>query len=178
MKNEKLYKIIVAAMMAALTCVATMIIRIPTSTQGYLNLGDVIVLMSGWILGPIYGVAAAGIGSMLADVLSSYMLYAPGTLIIKAVTALIASALFGLFRRGKHGKPAKGLALPLIISGIAAEIVMALLYFVYESLALGQGVAAAASVPGNLLQGLVGITVGSVLYILIKKSKAMPHWFE
>ena len=30
MKNEKLYKIIVAAMMAALACVATMIIRIPS----------------------------------------------------------------------------------------------------------------------------------------------------
>ena len=59
MKNEKLYKIIVAAMMAALACVATMIIRIPSPMQGYVNLGDAVVLMCGWILGPIYGVAAA-----------------------------------------------------------------------------------------------------------------------
>ena len=52
MKNEKLYKIIVAAMMAALACVATMIIRIPSPMQGYVNLGDAVVLMCGWILGP------------------------------------------------------------------------------------------------------------------------------
>ena len=65
MKNEKLYKIIVAAMMAALACVATMIIRIPSPMQGYVNLGDAVVLMCGWILGPVYGVAAAGISSML-----------------------------------------------------------------------------------------------------------------
>ena len=38
MKNEKLYKIIVAAMMAALACVATMIIRIPSPMQGYVTL--------------------------------------------------------------------------------------------------------------------------------------------
>ena len=145
MKNEKLYKIIVAAMMAALACVATMIIRIPSPMQGYVNLGDAVVLMCGWILGPIYGVAAAGIGSMLADILAAYPHYAPGT---------------------------------LVISGIAGEIAMVVLYFVYASLLLGKGWAAAASIPGNLMQGLVGIIVGAALYVLISKSKALPHLFK
>ena len=40
MKNASLRKIIFAALMAALTTVATMIIRIPTPTQGYIHLGD------------------------------------------------------------------------------------------------------------------------------------------
>lgn len=178
MKNEKLYKIIVAAMMAALTCVATMIIQIPSPMQGYVNMGDVIVLMCGWILGPVYGVLAAGIGSMLADMLSSYMHYAPGTLIIKAAVALIAYALFTLLKRGKKGDSVKELVLPLAVSGVVAELAMVVLYFVYASLILGKGWAAASSIPGNLMQGLVGVVVGSLLYVLIKKSKALPHWFE
>ena len=154
MKNEKLYKIIVAAMMAALACVATMIIRIPSPMQGYVNLGDAVVLMCGWILGPIYGVAAAGIGSMLADILAAYPHYAPGTLVIKAVVALIAYVLFTALRRGKE-QNTKNLILPLVISGIAGEIAMVVLYFVYASLLLGKGWAAAASIPGNLMQGAV-----------------------
>lgn len=177
MKNEKLYKIIVAAMMAALACVATMIIRIPSPMQGYVNLGDAVVLMCGWILGPIYGVAAAGIGSMLADILAAYPHYAPGTLVIKAVVALIAYVLFTALRRGKE-QNTKNLILPLVISGIAGEIAMVVLYFVYASLLLGKGWAAAASIPGNLMQGLVGIIVGAALYVLISKSKALPHLFK
>lgn len=176
MKNEKLYKIIVAAMMAALACVATMIIRIPSPMQGYVNLGDAVVLMCGWILGPIYGVAAAGIGSMLADILAAYPHYAPGTLVIKAVVALIAYVLFTALRRGKE-QNTKNLILPLVISGIAGEIAMVVLYFVYASLLLGKA-GRRRKHPGNLMQGLVGIIVGAALYVLISKSKALPHLFK
>ena len=63
--KTKAQKIALASMLAALCCVATMIIKIPSPLKGYLNLGDCIVLLSGWLLSPAYGFAAAGIG--LAD---------------------------------------------------------------------------------------------------------------
>ena len=66
MKNTK--KLVVTALMAALTCIATMIIKIPTPTFGYIHLGDGFVLLSGIILGPVSGAFAAGIGSMFADI--------------------------------------------------------------------------------------------------------------
>ena len=53
-------------------------------------IGDALVLMSAFLLGPVYGTAAAGIGSALADLLTGYAYYAPGTLIIKGGIALIA----------------------------------------------------------------------------------------
>lgn len=40
MKQTKLRTLILAAMFAALTCVATMIIHIPSPIGGYFNLGD------------------------------------------------------------------------------------------------------------------------------------------
>ena len=69
MNNKKLRMVTYTALFAALTCIATMIIRIPTPTKGYVNLGDCLVNISAWILGPAYGAAAAGIGSAFADIL-------------------------------------------------------------------------------------------------------------
>ena len=54
--NNNLKKLILAALFAALSCVATMSIRIPTpGTSGYIHPGDAIVILSGIILGPVWG---------------------------------------------------------------------------------------------------------------------------
>lgn len=71
-----------------------MVVRIPSPMNGYVNLGDCFVLLSGWLLGPWYGGAAAGIGSMLTDLLSGYGYYAPGTFVIKGLDALVAALIF------------------------------------------------------------------------------------
>ena len=57
-------KIVMTALFAALACAATMAIRIPTpGTGGYIHPGDALVVLSGILLGPIYGGLAAGLGS-------------------------------------------------------------------------------------------------------------------
>ena len=89
MTNHKTKTIIIAALLAALTTVATMIIKIPTPTQGYIHLGDGMVLICGILLGPGIGAVAAGIGSMMADLFGGYMAWVPGTFAIKALTALV-----------------------------------------------------------------------------------------
>ena len=62
MKHDKLTRLILAALFAALTCAATMLIHIPMpATNGYINLGDCVVLLSAFFLGPVYGMAAGGI---------------------------------------------------------------------------------------------------------------------
>lgn len=93
MTNKAIRTLVLAALFAALACVATMVIQIPSPMNGYVNLGDCFVLLAGWVLGPVYGSLAAGIGSALADMFTGYMHYAPGTFLIKAVMALIAWAL-------------------------------------------------------------------------------------
>ena len=55
---------------AALGCVATMVLQIPSPTGGYLNLGDTVVVLGAWILGPVYGAVAGGVGPAMADLLS------------------------------------------------------------------------------------------------------------
>lgn len=164
MKHDKLTRLILAALFAALTCAATMLIHIPMpATNGYINLGDCVVLLSAFFLGPVYGMAAGGIGSMLADLLLGYAFYAPGTLVIKGLTALTAA----LILKALHGKTSA-----MLVSAIAGEVVMVLGYFAYESLILGYGMAAAASIPGNAIQGAAGIIVGIAAY---KALYAIPY---
>ena len=153
----------IAVMLAALVCVATMVVQIPSPMQGYVNLGDCFVLLSGWLLGPWYGGAAAGIGSMLVDLLSGYGHYVPGTLIIKGVDALAAALIFRAMGRSKTA---------LLVSGTVGEIIMVAGYFFYASLILGKGLAAAASIPGNIVQGIAGVAIGMALAMVLQKTKS------
>lgn len=162
MKDAKTKKIVFSALLAALVFVSTMVIKIPSPTGGYVNLGDCFVLLAGWLLGPWYGAAAAGIGSMLTDLLSGYAYYAPGTLVIKAADALVAALIWRATGQ-KRGA--------LVVSGIVGELIMVIGYFAFTALLLGKGMGAALSIPGNLVQGSVGIIVGIVLMKLFEQSK-------
>ena len=157
-------KILFSSMLAALVCVATMVIKIPFPLSGYLNLGDCIVLLSGWLMSPLYGFLAAAIGSALADILSGFMVYAPATFFIKGLMALIAYFGFRLF-----SKKANGL-LSRILSGVLAEILMILGYFVFEGILYGFG-ASAVNIPMNALQGVFGLVLGILLTRIFEKHK-------
>ena len=99
MSDTKIRKLVLAALFAALCTIMTLVIQVPSPMQGYVNLGDCAVLLSAWVLGPLYGGAAAGVGSMLADLLSGYAHYAPGTFAIKLAMAVVAALLFQALQR-------------------------------------------------------------------------------
>lgn len=162
--NTKTKKLVISALMAALTCVATMIIKIPSPLKGYLNLGDCIVLVSGWMLSPVYGFLAAGIGSALADVISGYMTYVPATFVIKGLMAVIAFYGFKLLHKKSGNLPAR------IVSGVVAEVVMVLGYFVFEGFLYGF-VPSAVNIPANSVQGIAGLVIGVALMKVFEKNK-------
>ena len=169
MKNTNVKKLVLASLMAALTCVATMVIEIPSPANGYVNLGDCVVLLSGWLLGPWYGAAAAGIGSMMADIFAGYAYYAPGTLVIKGLMGLVAALLYRIFCK-KMPKAA------MLVSGIAAEVLMVVGYFIYAAAFLQYGAAgAAASVPGNLMQGVFAVIAATILMGVFRRTKLQEH---
>ena len=83
----------VAAVFAAVTCILTFIVpfTIPT-TQGYINLGDIGVMISGLLFGPIIGGIAGGFGSALTDIFLAPQ-YALATLIIKGLEGFIVGLI-------------------------------------------------------------------------------------
>lgn len=140
--HSKTKRIVITALMAAMVCVATMIIKIPSPMKGYLNIGDCIVLLCGWLLSPGYGFVAAGLGSALADMFSGYITYAPATFLIKGSMALIAFACFKLMNKRLGRLPSQ------IIGAVLAEIVMVFGYFVFEGFMYGF-VPSAVNIPAN-----------------------------
>ena len=163
MKN-KTKKLVLAAIFAAITCVGTLITVPVPMTNGYVNLGDCVVLLSGWVLGPAYGFLAAAIGSSLADLILGFGLYAPATFVIKGLMALVTYFLFKTLSKGN------GAVVPRIISAFVAELIMVAGYCLFESFVYGFG-GAIASVPGNSLQGVFGIIAGTFLAkVLVKKN--------
>lgn len=167
MKLEKTLKLTYTAMLTAMVCVATMLIRIPTMV-GYTNLGDGFILLSAFLFGPFYGAVAGGIGSMLADIISGYAFYAPATLVIKGLIAVIAALLWKTMRKRGGDKVWKK-----ILASLVAELWMAAGYWTFETLFLGEAKAALASIPNNIAQGLVGVVLGMVLYYALSK---LPMW--
>ena len=162
--HSKTKKIVITALMAAIVCVATMIIKIPSPMKGYLNIGDCIVLLCGWLLAPGYGFVAAGLGSALADMFSGYITYVPATFLIKGSMALIAFACFKLMNQRIGRLPSQ------IIGAVLAEIVMVLGYFVFEGFMYGF-VPSAVNIPANAVQGAAGLILGIVLVKVFERLK-------
>lgn len=142
-------EIVTFALFMALTIVMTILVRIP-SLHGYINLGDMVLLFAALFLGKKAGFFVGGLGSALADIIIGYAYYAPITFVVKGLQGYICGWIFQ--KTGYH-KP--------FLAAIPAGIFMAFGYFVAESFMYGIA-GAAVSIPGNLLQGMVG-ALGAVL---------------
>ena len=164
MKQTSIKALTAAALFAALTCAATMAIRIPTpGTGGYVHPGDGIVILCGLFLSPGWAFLAAGIGSCLADLLGGYVIYVPITFALKGLVGfLTAQASRCLIRRVKSSWPV------VLCGGILDILLVAGGYFLCEIPIYGAA-AAAASIPANAVQGVSGLVIACVLYPLLAK---------
>lgn len=167
--NYNLKKLVTAALFAALACVATMSIRIPTpGTNGYIHPGDAVVILSGVFLGPVWGMLAAGIGSAMADLTGGYFLYVPVTFAVKGAVAFLAGIIYQ-----KAGKTPKSCYLSVILGGAGDIVLVAGGYFLFESLIYGAG--AVASIPANVIQGVSGLVISVLLYPVLQKIPDIRH---
>ncbi len=144
-----------AAVFAALTCVATLmlVVSIPATT-GYFNVGETVIYTAALLFGPLVGGIAGGAGAAIADMIG-FVQFAPGTLIIKGVEGVLVGALHKKIQRRT-----RSLSLSATVSVIIGGLEMIAGYFLYEQLALGYPFAVAlGEVPFNILQMLVGLAI-------------------
>ena len=164
MKSKRL---VISAMFTALTFIATMLIQIRLTPNGYVNIGDCMVCMCGIFLGPVWGGLSAGIGSCLADLMLGYVIYAPATFIIKSVMAILVSLIF------KKISSVNNIA-AIAVSSFLSEVVMFLGYYLFETMLYGN-IAALASVPGNFMQMGFGFICSIVLYLAMSKIRYIKN---
>ncbi len=158
--TNKIIRLVTAALMAALTCVVTMFLKIPipNSNGGYIHPGDAFVLLSGIILGPLYGGLAAGIGSMLADLFAGYAQYMFATFVIKLLAAMAGAYSYRKIHKNS-----------VVLAGIFGGMIVTFGYFICDRILSGSFTAAMAGVPFNLLQNGMGIVIASILLPILRK---------
>jgi len=148
-------RLAIAGVFAALAYVATAIFIIPIpATSGYFNLGETVIYIAALLFGSLVGAFSGGVGAAIADVFSGYSFFAPGTLVIKACEGTIVGFLSR--KLSEHGVESNLSAIVSVVIG-GAEMVAG--YFLYESIALGYGLVAAAEIPFNVVQMTVGLVV-------------------
>ena len=164
LQKQHTKRIALGALFCALTLVATLF-AIPVPITGNVNLGDGCMLLGAWFLGGPLGAVAVALGASLADLISGYAAYAPGTFLIKLAAAgvaiLISRMLLSLRLRGAFCRA---------VAGFCAELIMVLGYFLYEAFILSYGpLTAAANIPFNAVQGLVAILLSVTVYSMIER---------
>ena len=167
-------KIVLSALMAALTCVATMIIKIPSPMKGYLNLGDCVVLTAGWMLPPCWGFLAAGLGSAIYDMMNPlYISEAWITFLTKAAYGLASGLVICCSKKPWTYVRAT-------VATVAGAVVYAALYLAktcfYSGMLLkGLPLEAAAltvvtKLPATVFNAVIAIVFAPVLAVSIRKA--------
>jgi uncharacterized membrane protein len=156
-------KLALAAVFAALVCVATLtlVISIPATT-GYFNVGEIVIYTAALLFGPLVGGIAGGAGAAIADMIVAAQ-FAPGTLIIKGLEGAIVGFLNKKIQK-RTGNPNLSTILSVVIGGL--EMVAG--YFIYEQLVLSYPLATAlAEVPFNIVQMLVGLAAAGIIVNIV-----------
>lgn len=169
-KDSRVYHIVMTAMMMCIIMVSILLLRIPIPfTQGYVNLSDAMVFMTVIILGWRCGAVAAGLGSMLGDLMAGFAIWAPWSLGIKAGMAIIFGLILesALCRRKLSGR---GFLSVEIVGMVLAGLFMAAGYYFAEGIMYGNWIVAVLGIPWNIAQFAVGIVLAVVLNIALAKT--------
>ena len=157
---QSIRRLTTAGVLAASIVLLTTLGSIPIPAGlGYVNLGDMGVLLAGMLLGGGWGALCAGAASAISDVLLGYTIYAPATFLIKGLVALIAGLLFA-----KTKKKIRYVSLYL------AALIVPAGYFLYETLLYGS----ASAIPNilfNTMQCLIGAVVATIIGVMLLKTK-------
>ncbi len=172
---KNVLSISIIAIFSALVCILTMVISIPIpATQGFINIGDSGVMISGLLFGPIIGGFSGGIGSALADIFLGYTIYAPGTLIIKGLEGFVVGLIANpklYFKRLNYRD---------FLAVVAGGAIMAFGYFFYELMLFGITAASYELILNGIIQFGLGGLIAVLFTVSARKSIVdnLPQVFD
>lgn len=178
MRDQKTNDTVLTAMFVALVMAATYIgVPTPASMGGYMHFGTLVMLIIALKYGPKYGMLAGGIGMTLFDLFSPWAAWAPGTFVVRMAMGYVVGYLALDPSKGQGGNQYRN-ALAILVGGV----IMVGGYFAYQAWMLSTfesfmevtessaGVKLAlTSIPGNLVQILVGFASMAVITRLPNK---------
>ena len=167
-------------LMGALVFLATMFFKIEIPVAGdktMVGFANVFCILSGLLLGPVYGGLAAGVGSFLFDIVGGWASSAPVTLITKFLMAFIC----GLIAYGGD-KKAKKLS-RIIVAAVVGSLSYCALYLGYsyiKELLLGSAVQAAniiilTKLAATLTNAVLADVIAVPLFLAVRSALERSH---
>lgn len=165
MKQKTTRNITFNGLLIALVFISAKIINIPTAIGGVINLSDSIILTISLLTTSANAAFIAGTGAFIAEFFSAYAIFAPATLVIKALMAYISNKIY--FSNAIKSKQAL-----MIIAFTCAESIMIIGYFLYQAFVLNLGVATASlDIINNFIQAGASIIIAILISNIIKNLK-------
>ncbi len=163
MNQQKIKRMTLSGIFAALVFVFTAYLHIPSHT-GYTHVGDGFIYVAACLLPLPYAVFVGAVGALLADLLTGFAIWAPGSVIIKA------AAVFFFTCKGKRIlTPRNALAL------LPASLLCIGGYYLYESLITGNFLASLAGIPGYITQSVLSSLLFLILGFALDKLDIRRH---
>ena len=151
MKSKQIKLMCITGVFTAIVFVTTAYLHIPSHT-GYTHVGDGFIYLAACMLPLPYGIFVGAVGALLADCLTGFAIWAPGSIIIKAAAVL-------LFSR----KSEKIFTLRNALALIPASAICIGGYYLYESIITMNFVAPLAGIPGYITQSVLS----SILFVIV-----------
>ncbi len=155
-KADRINTLVIAALFAALTTVATMIHIFPNE-NGYVHLGDAVIYLAASCLPGTYAFVAAAVGGALADAIGGYFIYVPVTFLVKGLLTLTFT-----------GRRDKLLCARNFIACAVGLVITVGGYFAAEWIMYGWA-SAVGAVLGNLIQAGASAALYIVLALALDK---------
>lgn len=163
MKNQKIKLMCLAGVFTAVVYVFTAYLHIPSHT-GYTHVGDGFIYLAASLLPLPYAAFVGAVGALLADCLTGFAIWAPGSVIIKTVAVLF------FVRKGE-----KIITVRNALALIPASVVCIGGYYLYEALITGNFVSPLAGIPGYITQSVLSSILFVVLGLALDKLKTKEH---
>lgn len=165
--RQKTLSIAITAMLVALVFIATVFlnIKLPIKANGGLvHLGTAMLFIASILFGPKKGAIAGAAGMGLFDVVGGWLIWAPITIVARGVQGLIVGKI--AWAKGRKGD---NLILNIVAMVVSMPIMIAI-YYIGEVILYNNWVAPLASIPGDLVQNMLGLIVAIPVCMLLKKA--------
>lgn len=165
--NKRTFNLILTSMSIALVFVATLLLNIKlpiTANGGLVHLGTAMLFIIAFVFGPKKAAIAGAVGMGLFDLVSGWTLWAPITIVARGLQGYLVGRI--AWSSGREGKSVGFNVLAAIVS----IPLMLAVYYVGEAIIFGNFVVPAASIPGNIVQNVVGILVAIPVAVALKKT--------
>lgn len=189
MKNEKVYKIALVGLFAALSYVVFTFLQIKIPLPGgdatSIHLGNAVCVIGALILGGLYGGLGGALGMTIGDLFDPvYIVYAPKTFILKLciglITGLIAHKIGHISTEDDNKKVLKFVILASIGGLLFNVIFDPLVGYFYKLLILGKPAAEltlAWNVASTSINAVTSTIVSVVIYMALRPALKRAGYF-